>query len=116
MVIQQQKHPQICPPTERFPKIVKLDLDFIPVERALGITRNLHKDMLCIKNVTKNVALTKRRLLSFTSSVYDSVGLIAPVTLEPKLVIQDLWRMQMDWDVQLPDDLKLRWTKWKHTL
>ena len=90
MVIQQQKHPQICPPNERFPKIVNLDLDFIPVERALGITRNLHKDMLCIKNVTKNVALTNRGLLSFTSSVYDSVGLIAPVTLEPKLIIQDL--------------------------
>ena len=116
MVIQQQKHPQICPPTERSPKIVNLDLDFISVERALGITWNLHKDMLCIKDVTKNVALTKRGLLSFTSSIYDSVGLIAHVTLEPKLIIQDLWRIQMDWDVQLPDDLKLRWPKWKHTL
>ena len=72
--------------------------------------------MLRIKGVAKNVALTKRELLSFISSIYDPVGLIAPVTLEPKLIIQDLWRRQIDWDVELPDDLKLRWTKWKQAL
>ena len=64
--------------------------------------------MLRIKGVTKSVALTKRELLSFISSIYDPVGLMAPVTLEPKLIIQDLWRRQIDWDVELPDDLKLR--------
>ena len=68
------------------------------------------------KGVTKSVALTKRELLSFISSIYDPVGLMAPVTLEPKLIIQDLWRRQIDWDVELPDDLKLRWTKWKQAL
>ena len=104
------------PPTERSPKIVNLDLENIPVERALGIIWNPQRDMLRIKGVTKNVVLTKRGLLSFISSIYDPVGLIAPVTLEPKLIIQDLWRRQIDWDVQLPDDLKLRWTKWKQTL
>ena len=72
--------------------------------------------MLRIKGVTKNVALTKTGLLSFISSIYDPVGLITPVTLEPKLIIQDLWRRQIDWDIELPDDLKLRWTKWKQTL
>ena len=72
--------------------------------------------MLRIKGVTRNVALTKRGLLSSISSICDPVGLIAPVTLEPKLTIQDLWRRQINWDVQLPDDSKLRWNKWKHTL
>ena len=104
------------PPTERSPKIVNLDLDNIPVERALGIIWDPQRDMLRIKGVTKNVALTKRGLLSFISLIYDPVGLIAPVTLEPRLIIQDLWRRQIDWDVQLPDDVKLRWTKWKQTL
>ena len=103
-------------PTERSPKIVNLDLENIPVERALGIIWDPQRDMLHIKGVTKNVALTKRGLLSFISSIYDPVGLIAPVTLEPKLIIQDLWRRQIDRDVQLLDDLKLRWTKWKQTL
>ena len=79
------------PPTERSPKIVNLDLDNIPVERALGIIWDPQEDMLHIKDVTKNVALTKTELLSFTNSIYHPVGLIAPVTLEPKLIIQDLW-------------------------
>ena len=104
------------PPTERSPKIVNLDLENIPVVRALGIIWDPQRDMLHIKGVTKNVALTKRGILSFISSIYDPVGLIAPVTLEPKLIIQDLWRRQIDRDVQLVDDLKLRWTKWKQTL
>ena len=102
--------------TERSPKIVNLNLDNTPVERALGIIRDPQEDMLRIKDVTKNVVLTKTELLSFTNSIYDPVGLIAPVTLEPKLIIQDLWRRQIDWHVELPDDLKLRWTKWKQTL
>ena len=72
--------------------------------------------MLCIKDVTKNVASTKRGLMNFISSIYDPMGFIAPVTLESKLIMQDLWRRQIDWVVELPDDLKLRWTKWKHTL
>ena len=72
--------------------------------------------MLCIKDITKNVASTKRGLMSFISSIYDPMRLIAPVTLEPKLIMQDLWRRQIDWVVGLPDDLKLRWTKWKQTL
>ena len=72
--------------------------------------------MRSIKGVTKNVALTERTLLSFISSIYDLVEFIAPVTLEPKLIIQDLWRGQIYWEVDLPDDLKLRWTKQKQTL
>ena len=64
--------------------------------------------MLRIKGVAKNAALTKTRLLTFISSIYDPVGLFALVTSEPKLIIQ------IDWNV--PDHLKLRWTKWKHTL
>ena len=86
------------------------------MERALVIIWDPQKSMLRMTGITKNVALTKRVLLSFVSSIYDPVGLIAPVTLEPKLIIQYLWRRQIDWNVQLPGDLKLRWTKWKHNL
>ena len=63
------------PPTERSPKIVELVFNNIPVERALGIIWDPQKDMLYIKGVTKNVALTKRRLLSFISSIYDQLHL-----------------------------------------
>ena len=92
-------------------KIINLDLDNIPVEKVLGIIWDPQKDILRMKGVTKNVALTKTASLSFISSTYNPVGLIAPATLEPKLIIQDLWTRQIDLDVKLPEDLKLRWTK-----
>ena len=41
---------------------------------------------------------------------------MAPIAVESKLIIQDLWRKQIDWEIKLQDDLKLRWMKWKQTL
>ena len=42
--------------------------------------------------------------------------MIAPSTLEPKLNIQELWRRNVDWDDELPSELKQRWEEWKKTL
>ena len=57
--------------------------------------------------------LTKRGLLSFISSIYDPIGIISPLMLEPKLIIQELWTTNLAWDEQLPDDMKQRWIAWK---
>ena len=99
------------PLTKCSSKIINLDLDNIPVAKVLGIIWDPQKDILRMKGVTKNVALTKTISLSFISSTYNPVGLIALATLEPKLIIRDLWTRQIDLDVKLPEDLKLRWTK-----
>ena len=34
----------------------------------------------------------------------------------PKLIIQELWKRKLDWDEELPPDLKHRWNDWKATL
>ena len=31
--------------------------------------------------------------------------MLAPGTLEPKLIIQELWKQKLDWNEQLPPDL-----------
>ena len=94
------------PLTKCSSKIINLDLDNIPVEKVLGIIWDPQKDILRMKGVTKNVALTKTASLSFISSTYNPVGLITPAKLEPKLIIRDLWTRQIDLDVKLPEDLK----------
>ena len=58
--------------------------------RALGILWNLGTDVLQIKVTTKDVPLTKRGILSYTSSIFDPLGILAPIILEPKLTIQSL--------------------------
>ena len=83
---------QTLSPAERSPKLVKLDLKDIPTERALGIIWDPQEDILQIKTINKDSMLTKRGLLSFIRSIYDPIGIISPLILEPKLIIQELWR------------------------
>lgn len=51
-----------------------------------------------------------------TSSLYDPLGLVAPVTLIPKLLIQDLCRHKYDWDENIPDSYVKNWTNWIESL
>ena len=39
--------------------------------------------------------------------------MIAPVLLPAKRVMQKTWRLKLDWDEKLPEDLPQGWRKWK---
>ena len=41
---------------------------------------------------------SKRGILSFTTSIFDPLGILTPFTLEPKLLIEELWSRKIDWD------------------
>ena len=103
-------------PAGRSPKVVILDLNDILIERALGIILDPQEDILQIKAINKYSMLTKQGLLSFRSSIYDLIGIILPLMLEPKLIIQELWRRNLAWDKQLPEDIKQRWIAWKRNI
>ena len=64
----------------------------------------------------KNVPLTKRGILSYTSSIFDPLGILAPIILEPKLIIQSLSKPNLDLDSEIPTDLKQRFLLWKEKL
>ena len=90
-------------PAERSPKAVNLDLNDIPIERALGIIWDqIEESILQIKTINKDIMLTKRGLLSFISSIDDLIGMISLLML----IIQKLWRRNLAWDEQLPEDIK----------
>ena len=48
--------------------------------------------------------LTRRGLLSAVSSLFDPLGFVAPVTLFPKLLLQDLCKQGRSWDESLNED------------
>ena len=93
------------PPSEISDKVVNLDLQRLPIERALGVMWDTENDVLFIKSTFKDLPSTKRGLLSFISSIFDPLGIVAPAVIEPKLIIQELWRRKIDWDSELPADL-----------
>ena len=97
-------------------KVVDLELNDLLIKRALGLLWDPQKDVLQIKAGDKNLPVSKRGILSFISSIFDPLGMIAPAILEPKLIIQELWRLNVDWDDEFPSELKQRWEEWKETL
>ncbi|XP_054773404.2 uncharacterized protein LOC129281498 [Lytechinus pictus] len=46
-------------------------------------------------------------------SVYDPLGLLAPLLLPGKIILQDLCITSAAWDDPLPDILQDRWNRWK---
>ena len=88
----------------------------IPLEWALGILCNPDNSTIKVKADIKSFSPSKRGFLSFTSSVFDPLGLLTPSVLEAKLILQQLWKIYLNWDEEIPLNLKNCWLKWRQTL
>ena len=56
-----------------------------------------------------NTQLTKRKVLSMASILYDPLGMLSPVTLVARLFIAKLWERKFGWDQPLPPSLTAQW-------
>ncbi|XP_058827450.1 uncharacterized protein LOC131687383 [Topomyia yanbarensis] len=52
---------------------------------------------------------TKRSILSDITKLFDPLGLIAPVVVRAKILMQELWLLSCDWDDPVPEPIKSRW-------
>ena len=103
-------------PEEKLAKSLQnLDLhdSSLPQESALGLKWNVEGDFFTYSVNLNEKPLTKRGLLATTASLYDPLGLVAPVLLVPKLIQQDLCRLDMDWDDELPEGKAADFCKWR---
>lgn len=92
-------------------KELNLDGDKLPIERALGLLWCVETDNFKFKTEIKQ-AHTRRGMLSVTSSIYDPLGILAPVTLSAKMMQQELCRRKCGWDDALPPDILRKWNSW----
>lgn len=44
--------------------------------------------------------------MSETLRVFDPLGFISPVTIRAKILLQRLWREDLDWDMPVSEELK----------
>ena len=56
----------------------------------------------------KSYPNTKRGILSPKSPILDPLGLLVPFLLEPKLIIQQLWKEKIKGDNKIPETLNNR--------
>lgn len=60
--------------------------------------------------------VTKRTILSEAARLFDPLGLLGPLMMVAKLILQDTWQTNVDWDESLPQDLHERWLAFKQQL
>ena len=68
---------------------------------------------ITIKVTIKDVLLTTRGILSYTRSIFNPLVILPPIILEPKLISQSLRKQKIEWNSEIPTDLKQRFLIWK---
>jgi len=79
--------------------------------KTLGVMWNAQDDEICYK--TKSIKClertTKRVILSKIAKIFDPIGLLGPVVLHAKKLMQDVWRCGTNWDEPVPPIILNEW-------
>ena len=101
---------------ERAPSVANLDLEDLPIDRALGTQWDVEADTLSFRVKEKPVPDTRRGILSLVSSLYDPLGFAAPIILPAKVLLQELCRLDFGWDETVPNETLVKWRAWVEDL
>lgn len=58
-----------------------------------------------------NAPCTKRNILSQIAQIFDPIGILAPTTILAKILMQEIWKQNIDWDSLVPKDSFINWHK-----
>ncbi|XP_026735912.1 uncharacterized protein LOC113499598 [Trichoplusia ni] len=90
-------------------------------EKTLGLRWLVKEDSLAfnvgLRNTPKELledrrAPTKREVTSAVMSTFDPMGFAAPVLIQGKKLIQDIWRTKIGWDEAINDEQREAWMKY----
>ncbi len=106
---------ETVPPEKRSQGLQELDLAraSLPVERTLGVEWNVESDCFQFRITFQDKQLTKRGMLSTINSLFDPLGLVCPVTMVGKRILQDLCHENASWDDPVSEDVAMRWEMWQ---
>ena len=85
--------------------------------KILGVPWNKEEDTFSI-NFAKTLKgveegpLTKRKMLSAINSIFDLLGIAAPVVIVGKVLYSKVCLRKLRWDEEVPVDIQKPWTKW----
>ena len=85
--------------------------------KALGVVWHAHEDQLSISSsatIQKNITSrpTKRICLKTIAAIFDPLCLMCPLTVRSKILFQETWSRGLQWDDELPPDMKRKWEDW----
>ncbi|XP_036002193.1 uncharacterized protein LOC118565663 [Fundulus heteroclitus] len=97
-------------------KHLDLGVDPLPIQRTLGLCWNLQADSFTYRVSVATKPFTRRGLLSVVNSLYDPLGLVAPVIMQGKALLRELSSEVRDWDEPLNPIKHEMWDAWKNSL
>lgn len=79
--------------------------------KTLGIFWHPSSDHFSYSTISRQDVntLTKRQLLSEIAKIFDPLGWISPVTIKAKILMQNLWLLNLKWDEKVPEILNNTW-------
>lgn len=86
-------------------------IEFDETIKSLGIHWNPRSDQFTFQNsLDKSViANTKRTILSEISKLFDPLGWLAPLVIRAKILMQQIWCLDLNWDDHLPPSILESW-------
>jgi len=95
---------------------VTIGQELLPNQMCLGLVWDLNRDMFTFRQVSEAKPSTKRSMLSLINSIYDPLGILAPVTIQGKILMRDITAKSTNWDEPVPDDDQEKFKIWCNTL
>ena len=93
-----------------------IDLGTVQEERipVLGIQWIPGSDVFAFKGprIPPTLRVTKRTVLSTFSKFFDPSGWAAPFVVTVKTLFQELWELDLPWDMPVPPDIEARFRRW----
>ncbi|XP_031331853.1 uncharacterized protein LOC116162378 [Photinus pyralis] len=80
---------------------------------SLGMRWFPQQDVFRFRVEVRDKSLTKRSIMSDIAKIFDPLGLVSPVTITAKLLIQELWMKSVTWDQEVPEDIAEKWTNFR---
>ncbi|GFX41879.1 integrase catalytic domain-containing protein [Trichonephila clavipes] len=82
---------------------------------VLGLIWDKNSDTLEINSESlkfdEKEKITKRKILSLVSRVFDLIGFLAPVMIQPKIFPQATWKTKAAWDDEVNDEIRKKFLK-----
>lgn len=85
--------------------------------KTLGITWSARDDQIryTARSIKVSERATKRNILSEIAKIFDLLGLLGPIVLYAKKLMQDLWRCQIKWE-SVPQNISTAWLEYTQQL
>lgn len=86
--------------------------------KTLGICWNNLSDQFYFNTHCRNdnTPVTKRIILSSVSQIFDPLGLLSPIIIVAKVLLQQLWLLKLGWDDSVPFDVARTWNQFVTSL